>query len=70
MRYRENMSQEETAVLMAEVHAIESAYAAAEKLDNTIPGCMQEHAECNECMTCVGVADPVADGWVGRDGLP
>lgn len=60
LKYREGMSQEETAELLAECQRLDDAYAAAAELDAV-------NAQLDGCDEDYEVFDPVRDGWVDRN---
>jgi len=64
MKYRDNMTPEEEAALLAEAHHMELCYAEADAFDAANAPAEDVDSDEYECF------DPVRDGWVGKDGRP
>lgn len=60
LKYRDDMSPEETAELLAECQRLDDCYAALD----AVAAANAELAECDEDYE---VFDPVRDGWVDRN---
>ena len=66
MKYRDDMTPEETAAFMA---ALDAEYPAdADQGDRTASAPCDE--DCPGCPECLEMADPMRDGWIGKDGRP
>ena len=61
MKYRDNMTAEEQAALLAECEYLEQCYADADAIDAANAELCQQEGEDYECF------DPVRDGWVDRN---
>jgi len=59
MRYRDDMTPEEEAALLAESERLDKCYADAAEAEAEAQASEEEECE-----------DPVRDGWVGKDGRP